>query len=81
MLPALVRVPDLVVADGVLIPLMEGPIRPYQCLIWVNQGPPLTYDEDLIPSYHRQLSHALIQIGPLYKDLDGGYVVVVEREE
>ena len=32
-LPNLVRVLEFIVANGVLIPLMEGLIRPYQCLI------------------------------------------------
>ena len=79
-LPAPVRVPDLVVADGVLILLMEGPLRLYQCLIWANHGPPPTYDEDPIPSYYRWLSHALVQIGLSYEDIDSEYAGAVEEE-
>ena len=80
MLPALVRVPDLVLANGVLIPLMEGPIRLYQCLIWANQGSLPTYDEDPIPSYYRWSSHALVQIGLSYEDIDSEYAGAVEEE-
>ena len=79
-LSALVRIPDLVVVDGVLILLMEGPIRPYQCLIWVNQGSPPAYDEDPIPSFQHRMDHALIQIGPRFEDLDGEYVGAIEEE-
>ena len=79
-LAALVRVPDLVVVDGVLILLMEGPIRLYQCLIWANQGSPLAYDEDPIPSFQCHSNHALIQIGPRFKDLDGEYAGAIEEE-
>ena len=81
MLPAPVRVPELVIANGVLIPLMEGPLRPYQCLVWANQGPPPTYDEDPVPSFQHHADHTLIQIRLSYEDLDGEYAGVVEREE
>ena len=63
-----------------LIPLMEGPIQPYQCLIWANQGDPPEYKADLIPSYCRWASHTLVQIGLLHEDLEGEYVGVVEEE-
>ena len=82
-LPELVRVPGSITQDSVFISLMEGPIQPYQCLIWVNQGDPPAYEEDLIPSYHQRVSHTLVQIGLSHKDLDGEYMGVVEetREE
>ena len=80
-LPNLVRVPDLVVADGVLILLMEGPIRPCQCLIWVNQGSPPPYNEDPTPSFRHCAGHALIQIRPSYEDIDGEYGGAIEADE
>ena len=39
-LPNPVRVPDNLVHLAVLIPLMEGPIRPWQCLVWSEESPP-----------------------------------------
>ena len=50
-LPNPVRVPNSIAQDGMLIPLMEGPIQPYQCLIWANQGDPPEYEADPIPLY------------------------------
>ena len=80
-LPNPVRVPNSIVQNGILILLMEGPIRPYQCLIWVNQGSPPKYLEDLIPSYCWRALHTLVQIGLSHEDLDGEYAGAVEREE
>ena len=39
-LPNPVRVPDNIVHPVVLISLMEGPIRPWQCLVWSETSPP-----------------------------------------
>ena len=39
-LPNPVRVPDNVVHPAVLTSLMEGPIRPWQCLVWSDSSPP-----------------------------------------
>ena len=39
-LPNPVRVPDNIVHPAVLISLMEGPIRPWQCLVWSEESPP-----------------------------------------
>ena len=39
-LPNLVRVPDNIVHPAILTSLMEGPIRPWQCLVWSNASPP-----------------------------------------
>ena len=47
----LMKFPDLVVQDGVLILLMEGLIRPYQCLIYANQGSLPPYDVEPILLY------------------------------
>ena len=79
-LPNPVRIPDSVMADGILILLMEGPIRPYQCLIWANQGSLLAYDEDPVPLFRCHTGHTLIQIGPRFEDLDGEYVGAIEEE-
>ena len=49
-LPNLVRVPDNMVHPAVLISLMEGPIRPWQCLVWSKTSPP-QYSRDL-PDNH-----------------------------
>ena len=80
-LPNLVRVPDSVVANGVLIPLMEGLIRLYQCLIWANQGSLLLYDEDPAPLFWCCAGHALIQIRPSFEDIDGEYGGAIEADE
>ena len=80
-LPNLVRVPEFIVANGVLIPLMEGLIRPYQCLIWANQGSPLPYVEDPVPPFWCHMGHTLIQIGPSYEDIDSEYGGVIEVDE
>ena len=39
-LPNPVRVPDNLVHSAVLTMLMEGPIRPWQCLVWSETSPP-----------------------------------------
>ena len=39
-LPDLVRIPDNLVHPAVLTSLMEGPIRPWQCLVWAEHSPP-----------------------------------------
>ena len=80
-LPNLVRILDSVVANSVLIPLMEGLIMPYQCLIWVNQGLPLLYDEDPIPLFWCHAGYALIQIGPYFEDINGEYGGAIEADE
>ena len=68
-----VRVPNSIIPDSILIPLIEGPLQPYQCMIWANQGDPPEYKEDLTPLFHHQALHTLIQIGPHFKDIDGEY--------
>ena len=45
-LPNPVRVPDNIVHPTVLTSLMEGPIRPWQCLVWSDASPP-RYSRDL----------------------------------
>ena len=39
-LPNPVRVPDNMVHPAVLTSLMEGPVRPWQCLVWAEESPP-----------------------------------------
>ena len=39
-LPNLVRVPDNMTQPAVLRGLMEGPVRPWQCLVWSEEDPP-----------------------------------------
>ena len=70
-LPNPVRVPNNIVQSAVLRSLMEGPLRPWQCLVWAKQSPP--YAQDLPPLHMSGLSHILLQIGPYYEDLDGEY--------
>ena len=45
-LPNPVRVPDNITYPAVLTSLMEGPIRPWQCLVWSDASPP-RYSRDL----------------------------------
>ena len=39
-LPNPVRVPDNMVHPAVLTSLMEGPVQPWQCLVWSEESPP-----------------------------------------
>ena len=71
-LPNPVRVPDNVVQLAVLRSLMEGPVRPWQCLVWSKASPP-QYTQDLPPLHTLGPSHVLLQVGPYYEDLDGEY--------
>ena len=69
-LPNLVRVPNNVVQPAVLRDLMEGPVQPWQVLVWAEHSPPL-YTQDLPLLHTSRPSHTLLQIGPYYEDLDG----------
>ena len=71
-LPNLVRVPDNLIQPAVLRSLMEGPVRPWQCLIWSENDPPL-YSRQVPPHHTSGPSHILLQIGPSYIDVDGEY--------
>ena len=71
------------VHPAVLTSLMEGPIRPWQCLVWAEGSPPL-YSRDLPLDHTSQLGGILLQVGPLSIDIDGEYRgggVVEEMEE
>ena len=71
------------VQPAVLRSLMEGPVRPWQCLVWSEISPP-PYSQDLPPLHTTGPSHVLLQVGPYYKDLDseyrGGEVMEEENE-
>ena len=65
---------------AVLMSLMEGPIRPWQCLVWAEHSPP-PYTQDLPPLHTSGPSHILLQVGPYYEDIDGEYRGGVIEEE
>ena len=80
-LPDPVRVPDNLVQPAVLRDLMEGPVRPWQVLVWAEHSPP-PYSQDLPLLHMSGPSHTLLQISLYYEDLDGEYRGgVVEEEE
>ena len=81
-LPNLVRVPDNMVHPAVLTSLMEGPVRPWQCLVWSDASPP-RYSRDLPDDHTSQPGGILLQIRPLLIDIDGEYRggVIEEIEE
>ena len=79
-LPNPVRVPDNIVHPAILTSLMEGPIRPWQCLVWSEESPP-TYTQDLPLSHTSQPGGVLLQIGPSLIDVDGEYRGGVEEVE
>ena len=82
-LPNPVRVPDNMVHPAMLIPLMEGPVRPWQCLVWSDESPP-RYSHDLPDDHTSRLGSVLLQVGPSLIDVDGEYRgggIVEEVEE
>ena len=79
-LPDLVRVPDNIVQPAVLRGLMEGPVRPWQVLVWAEHSPP-PYTQDLPLLHTMGPSHVLLQVGPYYEDIDGEYRGGVVEEE
>ena len=82
-LPNLVRVPDNMVHPAVLTSLMEGPIRPWQCLVWSDASPP-RYSRDLPDDHTSHPGGILLQVGPSLIDIGGEYRgggVVEEVEE
>ena len=79
-LPNPVRVPNNMVQPAVLRGLMEGPVRPWQCLIWLENDPP-EYLCRLPPLHTSGPSHILLQIGPFLMDIDGEYRGGVIEEE
>ena len=84
-LPNPVRVPDNIVHLAVLTSLMEGPIRPWQCLVWSDESPP-RYSRDLPDDHTSWPGGVLLQVGPSLIDVDGeyrggGFVEEVEGNE
>ena len=71
-LPDPVRVPDNIVHPAVLTSLMEGPIRPWQCLVWADSSPP-RYSRDLPVDHTSRPGGILLQVGPLLYNIDGEY--------
>ena len=82
-LPNPVRVPDNMVHPAVLTTLMEGPIQPWQCLVW-SENSPLRYLQDLPDSHTSCPGGILLQVGPSLVEIGGEYRdggVVEEVEE
>ena len=71
-LPNPVRVPDNIVHPAVLTSLMEGPIRPWQCLVWSEESPP-RYSRALLDDHTSRPGGILLQVGPSVNDIDGEY--------
>ena len=71
-LPDPVRVPDNIIHPAVLTTLMEGPIRPWQALVWAEHSPP-PYSRDLPDLHTSRPGGILLQVGPYYEDIDGEY--------
>ena len=82
-LPNPVRVPDNITHPAALTSLMEGPVRPWQCLVWSDESPP-RYSRDLPDDHTSRPGGILLQVGPPLIDIDGEYRgggVVEEVEE
>ena len=82
-LPNPVRVPDNMVHPAVLTSLMEGPVQPWQCLVWSDESPP-RYSRALPDDHTSRPGGILLQVGPSLIDIDGEYRgggVVEEVEE
>ena len=84
-LPNPVRVPNNIIHPAVLTSLMEGPIQPWQCLVWSDESPP-RYSQDLPDDHSSRPGGILLQVGPSLIDIDGefrggGFVEEVEENE
>ena len=51
---------------------MQGPIRPWQCLVWSEESPP-RYSRDLPDDHTSRPGGILLQVGPSLIDIDGEY--------
>ena len=71
-LPNPMRVPDNMVHPAVLTLLMEGPVRPWQCLVW-SEGSPPPYSRDLPLDHTSWPGGILLQVGPSLINIDGEY--------
>ena len=82
-LPDPVRIPDNLAHPAVLTSLMEGPIRPWQCLVWSEASPP-RYSRELPDDHTSRPGGILLQVGLSLIDIDGefrGGGVMEEVEE
>ena len=82
-LPNPVRVPDNMVHPAMLMSLMEGPVRPWQCLVWSEESLP-RYIRDLLLDHTARPGGVLLQVGPSLVNIDGEYRgggIVEEVEE
>ena len=71
------------VHPAVLTSLMEGPVRPWQCLVWSEESPP-GYLLALLDDHTSRPGGILLQVGPSLVGIDGelrGGGVVEEMEE
>ena len=71
------------VHPAMLTTLMEGPVRPWQCLVWSSESPP-RYSWDLPLEHTAHPGGILLQVGLSLIDIDGEYRgggVVEEVEE
>ena len=71
------------VHPAVLTSLMEGPVRPWQCLVWSEESPPW-YSQDLPDDHTARPGGILLQVGLSLVDVNGefrGGGVVEEMEE
>ena len=69
----------------VLRSLMEGPVRPWQCLVWAEASPP-PYSWHTPPLHTSGPSHVLLQVSPYYEDINseyrgGGVVEEIDENE
>ena len=71
-MPNLVRVPDNMTTLAILRLLIEGPLRLWQFLMYLEISLPL-YTEDLPALYLMGPNHVLFQVRPHCEDLDGEY--------
>ena len=79
------RVPDNIIHPAVLTSLMEGPIQPWQCLVW-SDASPSRYSRDLPDDHTSCPSGILLQVGPSLINIDrvyrgGGVVEDLEENE
>ena len=51
---------------------MEGPIRPWQCLVWSEESPP-RYSRALPDDHTLRPGGILLQVGLSWTDVDGEY--------
>ena len=60
------------VYPAVLTSLMEGPVRPWQCLVWSEESPP-RYTRDLPDNHTLRPGGILLQVRPSLVNIDGEY--------